>query len=55
MRELNYPLSPNIPAPFVGTASQTMAANLPLDWLLEGNLLTLLVVILFLFVIIVLI
>jgi hypothetical protein len=55
MRELNYPLSPNIPPPFVGTASETMAVNLPLDWLLEGNLLTLLVVILFLFVIVVLI
>ncbi len=55
MRELGYPLSPYIPAPYAGTASAAMQNQLPLDWLLEGNLLTLLVVILFLFVVIVLI
>ena len=55
MRDLGYPLAPNIPEPFVGTASAAMQLNLPLDWLLEGNLLTLLVVVLFLFVIVVLI
>jgi hypothetical protein len=55
MRELSYPLAPYIPAPFAGTASAAMQNQLPLDWLLEGNLLTLLVVVLFLFIIIVLI
>ncbi len=55
MRVLGYPLAPNIPAPYPGTVSDAMQYSLPLDWLLEGNLLTLLVVILFLFVIIVLI
>ncbi len=55
MRVLNYPLAPNISAPYAGTASAMMQLNLPLDWLLDGNLLTLIVVMLFLFVIIVLI
>ncbi len=55
MRELGYPLTPNIPAPYIGTLSESMQYNLPLDWLLEGNLLTVLLVLLFLFVIVVLI
>ncbi len=55
LRDLNYPLAPFVPSPFAGTASAAMQTQLPLDWLLEGNLLTLLVVVLFLFVIVVLI
>jgi hypothetical protein len=55
MDTLGYPLSPFISAPPVGTYSATMVEQLPLVWLLEGNLLTLLVVVLFLFVIIVMI
>lgn len=55
MRILDYPLAPNIPAPYVNTAAAAMQNTLPLDWLLGGNLLTLLVVVLFLFVIVVLI
>ena len=55
MRLLAYPLAPNISTPLPGTVSEVMQYNLPLDWLLDGNLLTLIVVLLFLFVIIVLI
>lgn len=55
MRNLGYPLAPNIPPPLAGTASAAMETNLPLDWLLAGNLLTILVVALFLFIIVVLI
>ncbi len=55
MRILGYPLAPNIPAPYAGTAAEALQSTLPLDWLLGGNLLTLMVVVLFLFVIVVLI
>lgn len=55
MRQLGYPLSPNIAAPYVSTASDAMQLELPLDLLLVDNLLALLVVVLFLFVIVVLI
>jgi hypothetical protein len=55
MRDLGYPLTPNMVAPLAGTAAEAMQSTLPLDWLLGGNLLTLLVVVLFLFVIVVLI
>ncbi len=55
MRQQAYPLAPNIRSPLPGTLSEAMQYNLPLDWLLNGNLLTLIVVLLFLFVIIVLI
>lgn len=55
MRQASYPLSPFISAPLVATGSAAMELQLPLDWLLAGNLLTLLLVVLFLFVIIVLI
>jgi hypothetical protein len=55
MDNLGYPLSPYIVAPPLGSASAAMVNQLPLVWLLEGNLLTLLVIVLFLFVIIVLI
>jgi hypothetical protein len=55
MDNLGYPLSPNIMAPPLDSASAELVNQLPLVWLLEGNLLTLLVVIMFLFVIIVLI
>ncbi len=55
MDNLLYPLSPDVMAPPLGSASAAMVQQLPLVWLLEGNLLTLLVVVLFLFVLIVLV
>ena len=55
MDNLGYPLNPSITAPPLGSASAQFVNQLPLVWLLEGNLLTLAVIILFLFVIIVLI
>jgi hypothetical protein len=55
MDNLGYPLSPNVIAPPLDSASAQFVHQLPLVWLLEGNLLTLMVAILFLFVIVVLI
>lgn len=55
MDNLHYPLYDAIWAPPGNTASAELVNQLPLVWLLEGNLLTLAVIILFLFVIIVLI
>ena len=55
MDNLGYPLSPYVIAPPAGSSSAAMVNQLPLVWLLEGNLLTMMVVVLFLFVIIVLI
>jgi len=55
MDNLGYPLSPAIMAPPFGSASAQFVNQLPLVWLLEGNLLTLVVIILFLFVLVVLI
>ncbi len=55
MDNLGYPLSPYIIAPPPGSASAIMVNQLPLVWLLEGNLLTLMVIVLFLFVLVVLI
>jgi hypothetical protein len=55
MDNLGYPLSPSIMAPPLDSASAELVNRLPLVWLLEGNLLTLFVVVMFLFVIIVLI
>jgi hypothetical protein len=55
MDNLMYPLSPSIMAPAPTSASAQLVNNLPMVWLLEGNLLTPLVVVLFLFIIIVLI
>lgn len=54
MDNLGYPLSPYITAPPLGSASAAMVNQLPLVWLLEGNLLTLMVIVLFLFVLVVL-
>lgn len=47
-----YPFSPFIVPPAQGSASSDMVASLPLIFLVQGNLLTILVVVLFLFVII---
>jgi hypothetical protein len=47
-----YPLSPYITAPVPGSASAAMVSALPLVFLVQGNLLTVLVIVLFLFVII---
>ncbi len=47
----NYPLD-TITPPQAGTSSAGLADNLPLSWLLEGNLLTLFVIGLFLFILI---
>ncbi|MBN2472176.1 MAG: hypothetical protein JXN59_15745 [Anaerolineae bacterium] len=55
MDNLHYPLSPAIMAPAPGTASAELINSLPMVWLLEGNLLTLVVVVMFLFVLIVLV
>jgi hypothetical protein len=51
MHVRNYPLE-SIRPPLAGTASAGWIDNLPLMWLLEGNLLTLLVIGLFLFILI---
>src|SRR5689334_12159595 len=47
-----YPFSPYIIAPAPGSASAAMVGSLPLIFLVQGNLLTILVIVLFLFVII---
>jgi uncharacterized membrane protein required for colicin V production len=47
-----YPFAPFITAPPPGSASASMVTSLPLIFLVQGNLLTVLVVVLFLFVII---
>jgi hypothetical protein len=47
-----YPFNPFIIAPAPGSASAAMINSLPLIFLVQGNLLTVLVIILFLFVII---
>lgn len=47
-----YPFSPFILAPTPGSVSAATVASLPLIFLVQGNLLTILVVVLFLFVII---
>lgn len=47
-----YPLAPYITAPVPGSASASMVSALPLVFLVQGNLLTVLVIVLFLFVII---
>lgn len=51
LHEKGYPLD-SISAPVPGTTSAGLVDNLPLSWLLDGNLLTLLVVGLFLFILI---
>lgn len=52
---LSYPLWPNVIAPPAGSGSALMVNQLPLVWLIEGNLLTLMIILLFLFVMIVLV
>jgi hypothetical protein len=47
-----YPLAPYITAPLPGSSSAAMVATLPLVFLAQGNFLTILVVVMFLFVII---
>ena len=47
-----YPFAPFITAPIPGSASAQMVASLPLIFLVQGNLLTILVIVLFLFVIV---
>jgi uncharacterized membrane protein required for colicin V production len=47
-----YPFPPYIFAPTPGSASAAMVGSLPLIFLVQGNLLTILVIVLFLFVII---
>lgn len=47
-----YPFSPFIYAPAPGSASASMVQSLPLIFLVEGNLLTIAVVVLFMFVLI---
>jgi uncharacterized membrane protein required for colicin V production len=51
LAEKGYPLTA-ITAPILGTASADLVDNLPLSWLLDGNLLTLFVIGLFLFILI---
>ena len=48
----NYPFPPFIFSPTPGSASASMVSALPLIFLVQGNLLTILVIVLFLFVII---
>lgn len=47
-----YPLAPYVVAPAAGSASADMVRNLPLIFLVQGNFLTVLVVVIFLFLII---
>ena len=47
-----YPFAPFITAPIPGSASAQMVSSLPLIFLVQGNLLTILVIVLFLFVIV---
>lgn len=49
---MNYPLTPYIVPPPANSASAAMVQNLPLVFLGQGNILTILVIVLFLFVII---
>jgi hypothetical protein len=52
MDQLDYPLSPNISTPPLNSSSAEMVDILPLVWLQSGNLLTLFVIGLFIFIII---
>jgi hypothetical protein len=52
MDQLAYPLSPNVTTPSPDSSSADMVGSLPLVWMQEGNLLTLLVIGLFLFILI---
>ena len=50
MDDLEYPLDPNITAPALESASAEMVDLLPLVWMQQGNLLTLMVIGLFIFI-----
>lgn len=50
MDQLEYPLDPNITAPSLESASADMVDLLPLVWMQQGNLLTLMVIGLFIFI-----
>ncbi len=52
MDQLAYPLAPSVTTPPPDSASAAMVSNLPLVWMQQGNLLTLLVIGLFLFILI---
>ena len=52
MDQLQYPLSPNVTTPPVESSSANMVDILPLVWMQQGNLLTLIVIGLFIFIII---
>jgi hypothetical protein len=52
MDQLAYPLAPHITTPEPGSASASMVSTLPLVWMQQGNLLTLLVIGLFLFILV---
>lgn len=52
MDQLAYPLSPHVSTPPPESASASMVSSLPLVWMQQGNLLTLLVIGLFLFILI---
>lgn len=52
MDQLQYPLAPNITTPSLDSSSANMVDILPLVWMQQGNLLTLLVIGLFIFIII---
>ncbi len=50
MDQLAYPLSPHINPPSPGSSSAGMVSNLPLVWMQQNDILTLLVIGLFLFI-----
>ena len=52
MDQLGYPLSPQITTPPTDSTSAGLVNNLPLVWMQQGNLLTLMVIGLFLFILI---
>ncbi len=52
MDQLSYPLSPSVTTPSPNSSSAEMVTTLPLVWMQEGNLLTIFVIALFLFILI---
>lgn len=50
MDQLEYPLDPNVTAPSLESSSADMVDLLPLVWMQQGNLLTLMVIALFIFI-----
>jgi uncharacterized membrane protein required for colicin V production len=55
MDQLAYPLSPSVSTPVPNSSSANMVSSLPLVWMQEGNLLTIIVIVMFLFILIALI